>query len=59
MPKRERARKIIAELYPGGVPSQDEVPNVSICQQVGEALKRNEFPHISDDTILRAAGRRK
>jgi hypothetical protein len=55
-PKLERALRAIAEVYPEGVPDQATEPNSKLCQRVGEKLKGLQ---ISDDTILRAAGRRR
>jgi hypothetical protein len=58
-PAFERAQHVIGELYPGGVPGQAAEPNAILCRRVGEKLKEARLPHVSDDTILRAAGRRK
>jgi 7-cyano-7-deazaguanine synthase in queuosine biosynthesis len=58
-PTLERARGAIEEIYPGGVPSQSAEPNVNLCRRVGEKLKKSGLPNVSNDTILRAAGRRK
>jgi hypothetical protein len=59
LPTLERARCAIQETYPGGVPSQSSEPNVNLCRRIGEKLKRSGLPNVSNDTILRAAGRRK
>jgi hypothetical protein len=58
-PAFERAQRIINELYPDGVPDQTIVPNTTLCRQVSAKLKESKLPNVSDDTILRAAGRRK
>jgi len=58
-PALERARRAIKELYPHGVPAQADVPNANLCHRVGRKLKDQGLPNVSDDTILRAAGRRK
>jgi hypothetical protein len=58
-PATERARRIIDKLYPGGVPDQATEPNVQLCRRVGAALKEANLLPVSDDSILRAAGRRK
>jgi hypothetical protein len=58
-PAFERARRAIEELYPDGVPGQADVPNAILCRRVGVKLKNEGLPNVSDDTILRAAGRRK
>ena len=58
-PGRERAERAIQELYPEGLPDQPTLPNAKLCREVGEKLKQRGLPHASDDTILRAARRRK
>jgi hypothetical protein len=58
-PAFERACRIIRELYPEGVPEQSSEPNAVICRRVGEALKAMKQRDVSNDTILRAVGRRK
>ncbi len=58
-PAFERARRAIDELFPEGVPGQADVPNATLCRRVGVKLRNDELPNVSDDTILRAAGRRK
>jgi 7-cyano-7-deazaguanine synthase in queuosine biosynthesis len=58
-PALERARGAIRELYPDGVPDQASEPNASLCRHVSAKLKEAKLPNVSDDTILRAAGRRK
>ena len=58
-PAFERAQQVIRELYPNGVPSQAAEPNASLCRRVAAKLKENKLLKVSDDTILRAAGRRK
>ena len=58
-PKFEGALRAIAEIYPGGVPDQAAEPNSKLCRRVGEKLKAAGLPEVSDDTILRAAGRRR
>jgi hypothetical protein len=55
-PKFEGALRAIGEIYPDGVPDQATEPNSRLCKRVGEKLKGLQ---ISDDTILRAAGRRR
>ena len=54
-PSFERARRVIDELYPNGVPDQATVSNKKLCQRVSEKLPEA----VSPETILRAAGRRK
>lgn len=58
-PKFEGALRAIAEIYPGGLPDQAAEPNSKLCRRVGEKLKAAGLPEVSDDTILRAAGRRR
>jgi hypothetical protein len=57
-PKLERALRAIAEIYPDGVPDQATESNSKLCQRVCEKLEEAGLPLVSDDTILRAAGRR-
>ena len=58
-PAHERAQRAIAAVYPDGVPTQFLKPNSLLCRRIGEWLKHNDLPSVSNDTILRAAGRRK
>jgi 7-cyano-7-deazaguanine synthase in queuosine biosynthesis len=58
-PTFERACNVIQELYPDGVPKQSAEPNANLCRRVGEKLKKAGLPNVSNDPILRAAGRRK
>jgi hypothetical protein len=57
-PQQERAQRVIDEIYPGGVPSQADLPNKKLFGKVDERLKHLGLDGVSDDTILRAAGRR-
>ncbi len=56
---REHARRIIREIYSNGIPDQATEPNAILCKRVGAKLKELNLRDVSDDTILRAAGRRK
>jgi hypothetical protein len=60
-PKLARAQKAIVEKWPNGAPSQMTLSNELLCRDVVDHLKQTvraaNMP--SDDTILRAAGRRK
>jgi len=58
-PSIERAQRAIEMLFPDGVPDQALLPNKTLCGRVGEWLKTSGLSKISNDTILRAAGRRK
>jgi hypothetical protein len=40
-------------------PDQATEPNVNLCRRVSAKLNEAKLPNVSDDTILRAAGRRK
>ncbi len=58
-PAFQRAQRVIRELHPQGVPGQAVEPNSNLYRRVGEKLKEQGWPDVSNDTILRAAGRRK
>ena len=58
-PALEGAQRAVQSVYPDGVPDKTIERNKILCGRVGDWLKTNSFPDISDDTILRAAGRRK
>jgi hypothetical protein len=58
-PSRERAWRVISQLYPNGVPDQATEPNAILCKRVATRLNEQKLPNVSDETILRAAGRRK
>ena len=58
-PQRERAERAIKALYPNDVPDQASEPSQVLFKKVGDWLKDNKLPSVGDDTILRAAGRRK
>jgi hypothetical protein len=58
-PSLERARRALKELYPEGALDQATVPNAILFKRVGKYLKQADLLGVSDDTILRAAGRRK
>jgi hypothetical protein len=53
-PSFERAKRVIDELYPNGVPDQATESNKKLCQRVSKKLPEA----VSSETILRAAGRR-
>jgi hypothetical protein len=58
-PKLERARGAIKALYPNRVPDQATISNKLLCRAVCRWLKENSLEEVSDETILRAAGRSK
>ena len=58
-PTLERASRAIQALYPDGVPDPVTLPNAMLCRSVGDWLKKQKLPRVSDPTILRAAKRRK
>jgi hypothetical protein len=55
-PAFNRARRVIGELFPDGVPDQGILPNAQLCRAVSERLKALRLPEVGDDSILRAAG---
>jgi hypothetical protein len=58
-PARDRAAQALLEIFESGVPDQATEPNAELCRKVGNWLKERRLPDVKDDTILRAAGRRK
>jgi hypothetical protein len=56
-PDRERVRQAAIELW-GTAGPPDHLSNLSICREVAQWLKKNHQADISDDTILRAVGRK-
>ena len=58
-PSRERARRALHAKYGNDLPDQASLPNSLLCKEVGDWLKTNNWPTVSDDTMLRAARRRK
>jgi hypothetical protein len=58
-PPIESAQLAIKELYPGDIPDQATVPNALLFRKVHAKIKEAGRPVVSDDTILRATGRRK
>jgi hypothetical protein len=58
-PALESAQRAIGELYPQGEPSQTSEPNKKLCGRVNDWLKDQGLRPVSNDTILRAAGRRR
>ena len=58
-PALERAREAVNELFPQGVPTQAVLPNRNLCDRVHQKIAHKKLPNLSDDTVLRAAGRRK
>lgn len=57
-PDRARAREAINEIYSGGVPEQATEPNKILCHKVRQRLNDKGLLEVSNETILRAAGRR-
>ena len=58
-PAFERAQRAFKALYPDGAPTQADVPNKILCGKIAQWLSKNGLGSVSDDSILRAAGRRK
>jgi hypothetical protein len=60
--KFKRAKRAIDDLWPTGVPDQVTLGNKMLCKTVAAKVnkpKPHDMDNILDDTILRAAGRRK
>ncbi len=57
--KFKRARRAIEELWPAGVPDQVTLGNAALCKSVADKVNKSKLDEVHDDTILRAAGRRK
>jgi hypothetical protein len=63
--KRERARTALRALWPDRVPDPSVLANGPLCQKVTEWIEKDckqrnvRIQTISDDTILRAAGRQR
>lgn len=57
-PAFERAQRAFRALYPDGAPTQADVPNKILCEKIAQWLKKKDLPSVSDDSILRAVGRR-
>jgi hypothetical protein len=58
-PTVERARRVIDELYPDGVPDQPTISNKGLCDRVNKKLKEMGQQPVSQDAVKRASGRRK
>jgi hypothetical protein len=52
--KAEAVRRVLADLYPGGIPDHASLPSSLLCRAVAARLPFL----VSDMTIRRAAGRR-
>jgi hypothetical protein len=50
-PQRNKAKQLLRKMFPGGIPSKDELPDRDLRAQ----CKGAEWNGISDDTIARAA----
>jgi hypothetical protein len=58
-PKLSAVRVALKAIFPKGIPSQKYMLNDLLADQVIEHVKNNNGLHVSRDTVLRAAGRRK
>lgn len=58
-PTISRAKEALHALYSTGVPPQVDLSNVRLCDAVARWLEAQRRDRVSNDTILRAAGRRK
>jgi hypothetical protein len=54
-----RALLAINALWPDGVPSEIILLNCTLCNEINAWLKKRSLPEVKDDTILRAAKRRR
>jgi hypothetical protein len=55
---REQVKEVVRELWPRGVPARSRAnPNWKLLSRLRPALKKRGIP-ASDDTMLRALGRR-
>jgi hypothetical protein len=57
-PSFERAQRAFKALYPDGAPTQADVSNKILCWRIAQWLSENGLVSVSDDSILRAVGRR-
>lgn len=58
-PEQSWAKVALAGLFPRGtIPSQEELPNKLLCNNVNDWLKQHQMPVVKQDLILRAAGRK-
>jgi hypothetical protein len=65
-PKRDQATQAIKDLWPDGAPNQKDLSDGELCEMVSDKIadRRKQqglkpIAPLSDDTILRAAGRRR
>jgi hypothetical protein len=58
-PALERAHRALNAVYSGDIPDQATEPNKKLCARVNDKLEEWKLPSVSNDTSLRAAGRRK
>jgi hypothetical protein len=56
---REAAARAIVALYGDRVPDQATEPNATLCRRVSQKLQELGLLAVSDDTMLRAASRRR
>ena len=57
-PKRERARRVLADLFPDRVPDPATLSNKELAKKVNDFLKAAGQPQLEERTIRRAADRR-
>ena len=59
-PERKKARELLDVIWPDRVPTPDELRNSALLRKVHNEWNRRKKGEIapSDDTILRAAGRK-
>jgi len=57
-PKLDAARAALQTLFPEGIPPRHVLLDDQLVDRVSNYLKKNKLPHVSRDTILRAAKRK-
>jgi hypothetical protein len=55
---RQAAEKLLAELYPRGIPPKEELKDTPLVNCVQKRAEGRGLPEMKRDTILRAAGRK-
>jgi hypothetical protein len=56
-PQRERARRALAALFPGGPPDAATLPNKHLANRVNDWLTAHDMEPVGQRSIQRAAGR--
>jgi hypothetical protein len=58
-PMMDNALEALRDLYPGGIPSPGDLPNKRLVDAVNDWLRKRDKKPASQDSILRAAERRR